>query len=142
MNLSFARMKQFGLIGLNWALDDGVHQATIPLSSLGGDLSASWRLYQIPLAQFSGVNLNSISAIVIKELSNSSGKNVFVDEIKFSGATLPGDVDGNGKVDIFDFNMVVTNFGKTGIGLSGGDLDGNGKVDIFDFNTIVTNFGH
>lgn len=52
----------------------------------------------------------------------------------------PGDIDGNGKVDIFDYNLLLTNFGKTGSGMPG-DIDGNGKVDIFDYNILLTNFG-
>ena len=51
-----------------------------------------------------------------------------------------GDIDGNGKVDIFDYNVLLTNFGKTGTNLQG-DFDKNGKVDIFDYNTLITNFG-
>ncbi len=55
-------------------------------------------------------------------------------------AVKPGDVDGNGRVDIFDYNTLLTNYGKTGSGIAG-DLDQNGKVDIFDYNTLLTNFG-
>ncbi len=51
-----------------------------------------------------------------------------------------GDLDGNGKVDIFDYNIILTNYGKTGSGIQG-DIDGNGKVDIFDYNILLTNFG-
>lgn len=51
-----------------------------------------------------------------------------------------GDLDGNGKVDIFDFNTILSNFGRTGSNIPS-DLDGNGKVDIFDFNTLLSNFG-
>jgi hypothetical protein len=35
---------------------------------------------------------------------------------------------------------MVSNFGKTGSGIQG-DLDGNGTVNIFDYNTLVGNFG-
>jgi hypothetical protein len=52
----------------------------------------------------------------------------------------PGDIDGNGKVDIFDYNSLLSNFGKTGTNIPG-DYDKNGKVDIFDFNYLLTNFG-
>lgn len=53
---------------------------------------------------------------------------------------IPGDVDGNGKVDIFDYNALLSDFGKTQTGLLS-DLDKNGKVDIFDYNLLLTNFG-
>ncbi|MBP9747042.1 MAG: DUF1565 domain-containing protein [Saprospiraceae bacterium] len=53
--------------------------------------------------------------------------------------SLPGDIDGNGKVDIFDYNLLLTDFGKTGTLAT--DIDKNGKVDIFDYNTVLTHFG-
>lgn len=51
----------------------------------------------------------------------------------------PGDIDRNNKVDIFDYNILLTDFGKTGN--LPADIDKNGKVDIFDFNILLTNFG-
>lgn len=57
-----------------------------------------------------------------------------------SATPKPGDIDGNGKVDIFDYNTLLANFGKTGTNLPG-DLDQNGKVDIFDYNILLANFG-
>lgn len=57
-------------------------------------------------------------------------------------STKPGDLNGDGKVDIFDYNLLVANFGKTGTpGFSPADIDKNGKVDIFDYNELVANFG-
>lgn len=57
-----------------------------------------------------------------------------------SASSKPGDIDGNSKVDIFDYNILLTNFGKSGAGIQG-DLDGSNKVDIFDYNGLLTNFG-
>lgn len=51
-----------------------------------------------------------------------------------------GDLNSDGKVDIFDYNLLIGNFGKTGSNLAG-DIDKNGKVDIFDYNELVGNFG-
>ncbi|MBI3576603.1 hypothetical protein HY086_01015 [Candidatus Gottesmanbacteria bacterium] len=57
-------------------------------------------------------------------------------------AVLFGDIDGNSKVDIFDYNILVGNFSKTGVaGFTSADIDNNGKVDIFDYNILVGNFG-
>jgi hypothetical protein len=53
---------------------------------------------------------------------------------------IDGDLDFDGHVTIFDYNILVGNFGKSGTGLQG-DIDGNGLVDIFDYNLIVENFG-
>jgi hypothetical protein len=52
----------------------------------------------------------------------------------------PGDLDNDNKVGIFDYNILLTDFGKTGTNLIA-DLDKDGKVGIFDYNILLTNFG-
>ena len=54
--------------------------------------------------------------------------------------TLPGDIDKDGDVDIFDYNLIIQHFGNTSCG-NVADIDGNCKVDIFDYNTLIENFG-
>lgn len=59
-----------------------------------------------------------------------------------AAATLLGDVDDNGVVDIYDYNLVVTDFNTTGSpGFVAADIDRNGIIDIYDYNTVVTDFG-
>ena len=54
----------------------------------------------------------------------------------------PGDLNGNSKVDILDYNILIADFGKTGSpGWIPADIDKNGKVDVFDYNILVGNFG-
>ena len=53
---------------------------------------------------------------------------------------LKGDINNDGKVDIFDYNIMITNFGQTNCG-NPADVDGNCKVDIFDYNILISNFG-
>lgn len=55
-------------------------------------------------------------------------------------SSKPGDTDGDNDVDIFDYNILLTNFGQTGSN-NPGDIDKNGRVDIFDYNILLTNFG-
>jgi hypothetical protein len=53
-----------------------------------------------------------------------------------------GDLDGDGDVNIDDYNLLVANFGKTGTpGWIPADINKNGRVDIFDYNILVENFG-
>jgi hypothetical protein len=54
-----------------------------------------------------------------------------------------GDGDHNGAVDIHDFNVLATNFGKTGQTFSQGNYNysSDGTVDILDFNIVASNFG-
>jgi hypothetical protein len=51
-----------------------------------------------------------------------------------------GDIDCDNTIGIFDYNILVGNFNKSGTNIPG-DLNGSGKVDIFDYNILVTNFG-
>lgn len=59
-------------------------------------------------------------------------------DISPSPAGKIGDLNGNGMVDIFDFNLFTGYFPSKDIR---GDVDANGGVDIFDFNALLTNFG-
>lgn len=58
---------------------------------------------------------------------------------------LAGDINNDGKVDILDHVLVLSNFGKV-VGqdnlLMMVDLNHNGKIDIYDYSLIVTNFGN
>jgi hypothetical protein len=60
--------------------------------------------------------------------------------LTISNSTLLGDLDHNGKVDIFDYNILLQNPGNTTCG-NMADIDANCKVDIFDYNILVGNFG-
>ncbi|MCC6179372.1 MAG: peptidoglycan DD-metalloendopeptidase family protein [Chloroflexi bacterium] len=73
---------------------------------------------------------------------NTGGESAFSQVA--SGTTtfqgLLGDLDGNGKVDIFDYNIMLTNFGRTTCG-DVADLNADCKVNIFDYSILLTNFG-
>jgi hypothetical protein len=53
-------------------------------------------------------------------------------------APIPGDVNNDGFVDIFDINLVSANWGTPGGPV--GDANGDGNVDIFDINLISANW--
>ena len=54
---------------------------------------------------------------------------------------LPGDIDRNNAVNIFDFNVLRPNLNVTGAGVLGGDINGDNVVNIFDFNDFKTYLG-
>lgn len=57
-------------------------------------------------------------------------------------ASLVSDLDVDGDVDIFDYNMLLGDFGKTGTaGFVRADIVKNGIVDIFDYNILLGDFG-
>lgn len=53
---------------------------------------------------------------------------------------IKGDLDLNGQVDIFDYNLMIQNFGSLVCG-NMADIDHNCKVNIFDYNLLIENFG-
>jgi formylglycine-generating enzyme required for sulfatase activity len=54
---------------------------------------------------------------------------------------LPGDANGDGRVDINDLTIVLTNFGMTGAVRSQGEFTGDGTVDVNDLTIVLANFG-
>lgn len=53
---------------------------------------------------------------------------------------LPGDLNQDGTVNLFDYNLFLLEFGKTSTN-NIADLNQDGKVDIFDYNIFLGNFG-
>ncbi len=63
--------------------------------------------------------------------------------IDFSIPTgLPGDLDGDGDVDLSDLAGLLSNYGMTsGAVPEDGDLDGDGDVDLSDLAALLANYG-
>lgn len=62
-------------------------------------------------------------------------------------STLQGDIaplnNPDGKVNIFDYNLLIANFGKTGNpGFHPADIIKNGDIDIFDYQAVLANFSN
>lgn len=55
---------------------------------------------------------------------------------------VSGDLNGDSHVDIFDYNILLRDFGKRGTpGFIPADINRDGSVDIFDYNIVTGNFG-
>jgi uncharacterized protein (DUF2141 family) len=57
------------------------------------------------------------------------------------GVHNPGDANGDGKVDINDLTIVLSDFGRSGMVWSTGDFNGDGKVDVNDLTIVLSHFG-
>jgi hypothetical protein len=103
-------------------------------------LTTNWQKYSFSYTP----GISDYNARFIFNLGQQTGQ-IWFDDVYYCDLNcvvpIQGDLDGNGKVDIFDYNTLVGNFGKSGVGPSGGDINGNGTVDIFDYNLVVGNFG-
>jgi len=77
--------------------------------------------------------------ITASDPQGRTGSNASPANITITGTPqCPGDVNGDGTVDLNDLNLVLTNFGQQ---TSEGDADGNGIVDLDDLNIVLSNFG-
>jgi hypothetical protein len=55
---------------------------------------------------------------------------------------LPADLNSDGKINIYDYNILVTNFGKTGSpGFIPADISKDGKVNVVDSEILINNYG-
>src|SRR5688572_6007870 len=62
-------------------------------------------------------------------------------EYAFKFRFLRGDANGDGVVDLRDFNVLASNFGKSGATFSQGDFDYDGRIDLSDFKLLASRFG-
>ena len=54
--------------------------------------------------------------------------------------TLPGDANLDGRMDINDLTITLSNFGQTGMTWSQGNFTYDGRIDINDLTIVLTNF--
>ncbi len=56
---------------------------------------------------------------------------------------LAGDLNGDGKCDLTDLNMVLIDWGRSGVAISDprSDSNGDGVVDVVDLNTVLIDWG-
>ena len=83
-------------------------------------------------------DLSIVTPVIVATASAGGGGGGLVAQ-----STLPltsaGDTNGDGVVDVFDFNTLMVNWGKTDAN-NAADLNNDGKVDVFDFNLLMINW--
>jgi hypothetical protein len=111
----------------------------------------------IPMTTFPNFNVNLSFDVALENQENfvsyfrsqnpdSQNDPSFPEVVPFPTPTInpnPGDANGDFKVNLFDFSILINHFGQmvTG-GPSLADFNDDGKVDWTDFSTLITNFGH
>jgi endonuclease/exonuclease/phosphatase family metal-dependent hydrolase len=62
--------------------------------------------------------------------------------VDFTLPGIPGDLDGDGDVDLTDLSALLANYGMpSGAGPGDGDIDGDGDVDLLDLSALLANYG-
>ena len=59
----------------------------------------------------------------------------------FEFTFLRGDANGDGRVNLNDFNILAANFGQSPRNFTQGDFDYSGNVNLNDFNILASRFG-
>jgi hypothetical protein len=94
----------------------------------------------------SGTNYKYTVEATFPNGSSNVGSGYNITAVSCQSSTSPspsttrktGDINNDGKVDIFDFNILIGDFN---LGNTRSDLNNDEKVNIFDFNILLTNFG-
>jgi peptidoglycan/xylan/chitin deacetylase (PgdA/CDA1 family) len=55
---------------------------------------------------------------------------------------IPGDLNGDGKVDALDLSTLLSNWNKTGATATQGDLNNDGTVNALDLSILLTNWSN
>ncbi|MFN0136974.1 MAG: dockerin type I domain-containing protein [Phycisphaerae bacterium] len=72
----------------------------------------------------------------------SDAGSAYVFDLNCAGAPCPGDVDGDGAVNLTDLAILLAHFGTpSGATFADGDTDGDGDVDLSDLAMLLANFG-
>ena len=67
-----------------------------------------------------------------------------IDDIEIWGMVIPqcpGDLDGDGNVDLADLSQLLAHYGMTGVSYYHGDVDGDGDVDLVDLSALLAAYG-
>lgn len=57
-------------------------------------------------------------------------------------STIPGDVDGNGKVNIVDIGIIIDHYKSSPPTYPGADLNSDGVINIVDIGIVIDNYGY
>jgi autotransporter-associated beta strand protein len=110
------------------------YSGTSPAATVASILTAG---YQQSLAAGSGQIFSSTAAadgLTLGWSDNGSGAVTIM-------ATVPGDANLDGRVDINDLTIVLTHYGATGAVWSQGDFTYDGRVDVNDLTIVLANYG-
>ena len=75
---------------------------------------------------------------LLQTITLAEGTNIVTGDPENPITMTPGDLNGNGEVDIYDFTTVIEDYGLTN---SPADFNKNGEVDIYDFTSVVEFYG-
>ena len=117
---------------------NGDHAAYATMSDLDGQTHGGCLITLVPVTSDCGWIM--VDGTV--ETISIGGQELFVDCLKGDEVepATPGDVDGDGDVDVDDLMALIAAYGSTCSGCPE-DLDGDGDVDVDDLMILLGNYG-
>jgi hypothetical protein len=88
--------------------------------------------------QVSALNLTGRESPLSVPVSTKDAKNSWWDETVLPPTTKTGDLDNNGRVDIFDLLILLNKWNTSD---TSADLNNSGKVDVFDLLLLLQKWG-
>ena len=131
-------------LGITPILQPGGGAAGTEQPTSVGDLTPrQWNSIDLPLSTFNTMDFTSALSHQFKFDTNggSSAEKLYIDNLYFwknaSEAPIPGDLNGDKKVDVSDVNIVINMMlGKATV-TPEADMNGDSKVDVSDVNAII-----
>jgi len=95
---------------------------------------------QTPYAIFGKMAEASSTSVSSGNTSSGGGGGIVASNATTAtNGTVIGDINGNSKVDKYDFALMMSDWGETEIDLAA-DLNNDGKVDKYDFSLLMVNW--
>jgi hypothetical protein len=120
----------------------GIASINAPLSSLPADIivGARWDYFDNSVPEFG--TTGQIDALRLFSLTSPGVFNI--SDTDPVASPHPGDANGDGRVDVNDLTIVLSNFDQSGRAWSQGCMDGDpsGTVDVNDLTIVLANFGY
>jgi hypothetical protein len=126
--------------GVSWTLTPGAGSLSGTASGIAAAPGADgWEQFSYTFTPSTATNVTFNVVIYNWQF----GYGVYFDDVVVAAARNPGDVNGDGAVDINDLTIVLANFGQTGCTWSQGCVDGDptGTVDVNDLTIVLSSFG-
>jgi len=120
------------------ANEDGKFTVALVDLFLVGVIGQNKEILRTTFTVLPGVTGSSPVTLDNVSVSDSTAKAI---EVNLAGGTVtfsvPGDADGNGKIDIFDLLQLLKILSGSAQPTGGADVDGNKKIDIFDLLALL-----
>ncbi len=84
---------------------------------------------------------HTLTAQATDNANNTATSSPVVVTVTGGSNTKKGDLNGDGKVNITDLSILLTNWGKPNPTPAQGDLNGDGKINISDLSILLSNWG-